>query len=128
VIPLTPHRREARSSARVNATTHEAGRLFQRPINMKAKSITTIVAALAAAFIITTAFAASAEAALTGVPKSYALTTCVVSGEKLGEHGKPVKVSSEGTDVWLCCKSCAKKFGKDPAKYVKMVKDAADKK
>ena len=53
---------------------------------MKMKNIRTIVAALAAAFITTAAFAAPAPA---GVPKSYPLTKCVVSDVKLGEHGKP---------------------------------------
>ena len=62
------------------------------------------------------------------VPKSYPLTKCVVSDEKLGEHGKPVKVTSEGTDVWLCCKSCVKDFNKEPKKFVKMVRDAQAKK
>ena len=92
---------------------------------MKTKNIRSIVAALAAAFITTAAFAAPGS---TGVPKSYPLAKCVVSDEKLGEHGKPVKVTSEGTDVWLCCKSCLKDFNKDPGKYVKMVKDAQPKK
>ena len=62
------------------------------------------------------------------VPKSYPLSKCVVSGEKLGEHGKPVKVTSEGTDVYFCCKSCLKDFNNDPKKFVKMVTDAAPKK
>lgn len=62
------------------------------------------------------------------VPASYPLKKCVISGEALGEMGKPVKVTSEGTDVYLCCKSCVKDFNKEPAKYVKMVKDAAAKK
>lgn len=62
------------------------------------------------------------------VPNSYPLSKCVVSGEKLGEHGKPVKVTSEGTDVYFCCKSCIKDFNKDPKKFVKMVTDAAPKK
>ena len=57
-------------------------------------------------------------------PASYPLTKCVVSDEKLGAHGKSVKVTSEGTDVYLCCKMCNKDFAKDPAKYTKMVKDA----
>ena len=91
---------------------------------MKNNRITTIVAALAAAFITTTAFAKDGAS---GVPKAYPLKTCVVSDEKLGEHGKPVKVTSEGTDVWLCCKSCVKDFNKEPAKFVKMVKDAPTK-
>lgn len=65
----------------------------------------------------------------TAIPKSYPLKKCVVSDEKLGEHGKPVKATApDGTDVWLCCKDCLKDFKKDPAKYAKMVRDAAPKK
>ncbi len=60
----------------------------------------------------------------TGVPPSYPLKKCVVSDEDLGSMGKPVKVTHEGTDVYLCCKSCAKDFKKEPAKYVAMVKAA----
>lgn len=101
---------------------------------MKTKSI---IALLAAAFIgggFTTAFAADdhkghdKHAGHAGVPKDYPLHKCPVSDEKLGEHGKPVKVTAEGTDVWLCCKSCLKDFNKDPGKYVGMVKAAAKKK
>ncbi|MEO6755003.1 MAG: hypothetical protein ABIP85_24780 [Chthoniobacteraceae bacterium] len=88
---------------------------------MKFIRITTIVAALAAASITTTAFAKDSA---TAVPKGYPLKKCPVSDEKLGEHGKPVKVTYEGTDVWLCCKSCIKDFNKEPAKFVKIVKDA----
>ena len=62
------------------------------------------------------------------VPKSYPLTTCPVSGDKLGEHGKAVKVTYKGTDVYLCCRDCKKDFDKNPAKYVKLVKDADAKK
>jgi YHS domain-containing protein len=62
------------------------------------------------------------------VPADYPLKTCPVSGEALGEMGKPVKVTHNGTDVYLCCKSCAKDFKKDPEKYTKMVTDAAAKK
>lgn len=64
----------------------------------------------------------------TGVPPTYPLKKCVVSDEDLGSMGKPVKVTHEGTDVYLCCKSCAKDFKKDPAKYTAMVKEAAAKK
>lgn len=55
-------------------------------------------------------------------PADYPLKTCPVSGEKLGEMGKPVKVTHEGTDVYLCCKSCLKDFNKEPAKYTEKVK------
>jgi YHS domain-containing protein len=69
---------------------------------------------------------ASAE---TAVPKDYPLKKCPVSGETYGDGGmKPYKVSHDGTDVWLCCKSCKKDFDKEPAKFTSMVKDAAAKK
>ena len=42
-----------------------------------------------------------AQAPAEGVPKDYPLKKCVISGETLGEHGKPVKVTSAGTDVYL---------------------------
>ncbi len=100
---------------------------------MKHKSI---IALIAAAFIgggFTTALAADdpkshdKHAGQAGIPKDYPLKTCPVSGEAF-EHGTPFKVTHEGTDVYLCCKSCKKDFEKEPAKYVKMVKDAAAKK
>ena len=63
------------------------------------------------------------------VPKDYPLQKCPVSDEEIGSGGmKPFKVSHDGTDVWLCCKSCKPKFDKDPAKYTKALKDAAPKK
>lgn len=52
-------------------------------------------------------------------PKPYALTTCFISGEKLGEMGKPVVFTYEGQEIKLCCKDCKKKFDKDPAGYIK---------
>lgn len=94
--------------------------------------IKSTVAALAVAFITTTAFAHEGEdhvkGGTAGVPKDYPLKTCPVSKDKLGEHGKVVKATApDGTDVYLCCKDCMKDFKKDPAKYAKMVKDAAKK-
>ena len=80
---------------------------------------------LFAAVVVSTCFAAAADS---GAPAGYPLKKCVVSDEELGGMGKPFKVTSDGVDVYLCCKSCLKDFNKDPAKYVKMVKDAAAKK
>ena len=88
------------------------------------KSIKLSLLTMAAALVGLTYTTEAADAAAAGVPKDYKATTCPVSGEKLGEHGKPVKVTSEGTDVYLCCKSCVKDFNKEPAKYVKIVKEA----
>ena len=55
---------------------------------------------------------------------SYPLTTCVVSGDKLGEMGKPYIYTYEGREVRLCCKGCLTDFQKDPAKYLKKLDDA----
>ena len=80
--------------------------------------IQTTIAALALGIFVSTVQADSS------IPKSYPLTKCPVSNDKLGEHGKPIKVTYEGTDIYLCCKDCLKDYKKDPAKYAKMVKDA----
>jgi len=55
------------------------------------------------------------------------LKTCPVSGEKLGEMGKPFTFTYKDQEVKLCCKSCKKDFDKEPAKYIKVIR-AADKK
>jgi len=63
---------------------------------------------------------------------AYPLDTCVVSGDKLegGDMGAPVDYiyKQEGKPdrlVRFCCKNCIKDFKKDPAKYLKMIDDAA---
>ena len=55
------------------------------------------------------------------------LTTCPVSGDKLGEMGKSLAFVYKGQEVKLCCKNCKKDFDKDPAKYMAIIR-AADKK
>lgn len=59
--------------------------------------------------------------------KAYPLEKCVVSDEKLGEHGKPYVFTHKGQEVKLCCKSCLKDFKKDSDKYIKKI-EAAQKK
>ena len=56
--------------------------------------------------------------------KPYTLEKCIVSDEKLGEMGKPFAFVHEGQEFKLCCKSCQKDFNKNPAKYLKKLKDA----
>lgn len=63
---------------------------------------------------------------------AYPMTTCVVSGDKLedGDMGPPIDYvhKEEGKPdrlVRLCCKGCVKDFKKAPAKYLKMIDDAA---
>jgi YHS domain-containing protein len=57
-------------------------------------------------------------------PKPDKLTTCPVSGEKLGDMGKPYVFEYKGQEVKLCCKSCKKDFDKDPEKYMKKIREA----
>ena len=59
-------------------------------------------------------------------PKPDKMTTCPVSGDKLGEMGKPYIFEYKGREVKLCCPDCKKDFEKDPAKYMKKI-EAADK-
>lgn len=77
--------------------------------------------ALALAALASTAVA---EDKKTEKPKPYPLEKCVVSNEKLGEMGKPFVFTYEGQEIKLCCKSCQKDFKKNPAKYLKKIKDA----
>ena len=67
-------------------------------------------------WIVASPVAHAAEPA--AVAKPYPLTTCIVSGEKLGEMGKPVMVDYKGQQVGFCCKSCLGDFDKEPAKYL----------
>ena len=57
------------------------------------------------------------------VAKPYPLETCLVSGEKLGEMGEPFVFTHEGQEIKLCCKSCKKKFDKDPSAYLKKLEE-----
>jgi hypothetical protein len=57
-------------------------------------------------------------------PLSYPLDKCVVSDEKLGDHGKPYVFTHEGQEIKMCCKSCLKDFKKEPAKYLKKIEEA----
>lgn len=80
---------------------------------MKTKSILTAIALLASPSLFADGTAKKEEV------KPYKPDTCIVSGEKLGEMGKPYVFVHEGQEIKLCCKSCLKKFDKEPAKYLK---------
>jgi YHS domain-containing protein len=55
----------------------------------------------------------------------YPIDYCIVSGEKLGDMGDPVRYVHEGRTVYFCCKGCIKKFEADPAKYLAVLDAAA---
>ena len=77
---------------------------------------------LALPLLAMTAFGTMAQAA-----PPYPLTTCVVSGDTLGEMGKPVILNYQGTEVRFCCNGCVKAFKKNPAKYLAKLKAASPK-
>ena len=58
--------------------------------------------------------------------KPYPLEKCVVSDEKLGEHGKPYVFTNDGQEGKLCCKDCLADFKKDKAKYMKKIQSAQE--
>jgi YHS domain-containing protein len=49
----------------------------------------------------------------------YPLTTCMISGDKLGgDMGEPVDMIYKNRLVRFCCKMCIGKFKKSPDKYI----------
>ena len=90
--------------------------------NMKTSGFLALAATLGMAMI--TLAADKPEAAAI---KPYPLTTCVVSGDKLGgDMGAPYVFTNGTQEIKFCCKNCLKDFNKDQAKYLKMI-DAAEK-
>jgi len=57
-------------------------------------------------------------------PKPYPLKYCLVSGDKIGEMGKPVITNYMGQEIKFCCSDCVKDFRKDPKKYIKKLAEA----
>jgi YHS domain-containing protein len=84
---------------------------------------------LAAAFVVASQIAraddTNAVGSSTNSVKPDLLTTCPVSGEKLGSMGKPYVFVYKGQEVKLCCPDCKADFDKDPQKYMKKIQDAA---
>lgn len=52
------------------------------------------------------------------VAKPYPLKTCIVTDEKLGDHGKPYTFVHNGQEIQLCCDGCLEDFKKEPTKYL----------
>ena len=89
-------------------------------MRLSKKTIITGAALLALAGL-----TAEADDSTKTAPKPDKMTTCPVSGDKLGEMGKPFIFEYKGHEVKLCCPDCKKDFDKDPAKYMKKI-EAAD--
>lgn len=64
----------------------------------------------------------NAESSTTStVGDPYPLSTCPVSGEKLGGMGDPVIYNYNGREIRFCCHNCVKKFEANPDKYIKQI-------
>lgn len=55
----------------------------------------------------------------------YPLQTCVVAGGRLGSMGEPDNFVYRNRLVRFCCAGCRGNFQKDPAKYLKLLDNAA---
>jgi len=93
----------------------------------RATFITGLLSGIILISAATTARADGTNSVSATPPKPDLLATCPVSGDKLGEMGKPYVFVYQGQEVKLCCPSCKEDFDKDSAKYIKMIR-AADKK
>jgi YHS domain-containing protein len=88
------------------------------------KFVPAIFLAVAMAFVSVSARADGTNSASSIKPDL--LTTCPVSGDKLGaDMGKPYVMVYQGQEVKLCCPMCKADFDKNPAKYLKKIQDAA---
>jgi hypothetical protein len=94
------------------------------------KSIQYLIASTLAAGLLSVAFSVHAS----DTPKSdtpaspkviipYTLKTCLVTGEKLGDMGKPILYTNGVHQIKFCCPGCVKTFKKDPDKYMKLYEE-----
>lgn len=67
------------------------------------------------------------EAVIAEQGKHYPVTTCLVSGETLGEMGGPVERVYDNHLVRFCCKACIRDFEQNPAKFLGMLDEAWEK-
>lgn len=79
---------------------------------------------LSATIVLALLASAPALAGSTSDPATYPLSTCIVSGETLGDHGDVVTREVDGREIRLCCKSCVKDLEKDQAGYLKALDEA----
>ncbi|MFA9196864.1 MAG: hypothetical protein ACEQSM_04540 [Aliarcobacter sp.] len=64
------------------------------------------------------------KAKATELAKTYPLTTCPVSGDKIGDMGETIDTLYQGQLIRFCCKGCIKSFNKNPDKYLKEIDSA----
>ena len=82
-----------------------------------------MVSITAVAFVLMlNACASTGSSSASAGVKPYLKKTCIVSGNKLGSMGIPVRMVREGQEIKFCCKPCVKKFNTNPGKYLAKLK------
>jgi YHS domain-containing protein len=94
---------------------------------MKALNLSWVSVLVLGACLVFPSFSVEGADEVKAEKPAYPLTTCVVSGEKLGSMGKSYVHEHKGKEVQFCCKSCLKSFDKDPAKYLAKIEKATKK-
>ena len=86
----------------------------------KALLTITALALLAGALALVQAGCKSSpDSSTQAAAKPYPLDYCLVSGDKIGEMGKPIVIVYHGQQFKFCCSDCLPKFKEDPERYVK---------
>lgn len=75
-------------------------------------------AAAAIALVILSSVVTGATAVPSSDPAAYPLDTCIVSEERLGEHGDPVVKKYDGREIRFCCAMCVGDFEESSASYL----------
>ncbi len=60
----------------------------------------------------------SSTSAETSDISKYPLSICLVSGERIGSHGTPVILTTNGREIRLCCESCLPDFERDESAFL----------
>jgi YHS domain-containing protein len=86
--------------------------------------ITSIILVGLVTLALAGSFTVRAEEKKTEAPKPYPLKTCLVCGMELDPNSHPYVFVYQGQEIKLCDKSEKADFDKDPAKYMKKLKEA----
>ena len=84
---------------------------------MKIRTIVKLIAAASLAIALPSC-ETTGNTAGTGGVKPYTPDTCIVTDNRLGSMGDPVRLVHDGQEVKFCCQPCVAKFQADPQKYL----------
>lgn len=87
-------------------------------MNQNMKKLNWILAALAAAFLASCVTTDPGSGTAARGVKPYPHDTCIVTDNKLGSMGDPVRLVHDGQEVKFCCSPCVDKFEANPQKYL----------